>query len=194
MSEKIVDIREASREMEESSPIQHKDLLKRLSEIQPDIATEYIEVISDYVEKILAIRNLIVSLGRPNLSQKLIAAMDQSTLANLKGIIDCLSAQEPISHIQKLIELTFDIVEPTPDQSCKSLKLIDLVKFQKKEDVNLVALAYEFGCLSKRASLLSDVCILVDKDKEEYESVLCTRLSRIAEKELDNMLEIVSAV
>jgi hypothetical protein len=186
VDEKIINFFEKANDADRLLPVQRDSLLQQLSEIQPDIAQGYAKRITDYIEGIFLLRDIILSTGRPQQCQYLLERFDEIQMERLKKIILHLSSEDPVEKIQELDALTFNITTATAKSSSKALELIDLVK---SLDVDLKETSQSFILLARRITLFAHVCTAIDSDKEGCAEVLYDQLSQVHETALDRMIE-----
>ena len=183
MDDKIINFLKTSKEREQELPPDQNSILKLLNEVPPDIAKEYSEVITNYIEELLILRGVISSIRKPHLCQYLTDNIDQNMLIKIRNITLDLSSKEPEEKIDEIIKNTFNIVIPSEETISKAAAFIKELKICNDHDAESKRLAI----LSADLRLLADFFAILNMG-QEFEQVIFNRLSQLTECDLDRLI------
>lgn len=186
MNEKILSLYKMAKQSDEPLPI---DFAKHLRDVPIDVVVGYCNAITNHIEDLLIMRNIIASIDKPNTFQHLIDGLNEQQIEKLNKIALCLAVEDPFSKVKELVELTFDTSISTPE----SLSRADLFISQLKAlDIDRKAVAQRLALFSRHVQLLSESFILLSMSLE-FEGLLIDRLSKVSESDLNQLAEIASS-
>lgn len=186
MDEKILDFEKVSKASDEMLPIDREEIIKHLLSVPADIMKEYVDAMTNYAEDLFLLKNIISSIGKPNLCRNLLAGLDQTQLGKLSKIALNLASKDPLEKIDELVSDTFNLIIPTEESRSKAIALVNQLKTL---EIDYDSKSKELANLSRQIRALSDIFCVLNIGRE-FGDLMIDRLSLVTESDLDKLNEI----